>query len=78
MQKLLMDQLYPLMVQLVERVRMLHSLGFTHRNLSTENIMLTIDKNNLLSLFLTDFSCAHSYKMPVNGQHIAKEYQKQF
>jgi serine/threonine protein kinase len=55
-------------IQLIERLREVHNLGYIHRDMKPENICLGLDQN-AGEFYLIDFGLSKPYKEP-NGQHI--------
>ena len=66
---LMREQVHSLTLQLLERIRCLHRVGYTHGDLKPQNICLSKDeKTDELTLYLIDFGMAQSF-LDKRGQH---------
>jgi len=62
-------------IQLVERLRELHGLGYTHNDLKLENLL--IGKEDPSKLYLIDFGLSSAY-LHKDRTHVEKEYLGKF
>ena len=66
---------YKIVIQLLERIEVLHSLNLVHNDLKLENFVIGID--NPQKIFLIDFGLTQKF-IEDNGQHTAKTYYRSF
>lgn len=56
-------------IQMINRIRVLHSYGYVHRNVHPENIM--VSSLHTRTLYLVDFGCTKKFKNNL-GLHVAR------
>jgi serine/threonine protein kinase len=60
-----------LAIQLVERLRDLHSLGYVHNDIKLENILIGYKES--AKIYLIDFGLSQPYIDPINAKHVVKK-----
>eukprot|EP00747_Dinoflagellata_sp_TGD_P170922 gnl/TRDRNA2_/TRDRNA2_203706_c0_seq1.p1 gnl/TRDRNA2_/TRDRNA2_203706_c0~~gnl/TRDRNA2_/TRDRNA2_203706_c0_seq1.p1 ORF type:complete len:385 (-),score=57.15 gnl/TRDRNA2_/TRDRNA2_203706_c0_seq1:126-1280(-) len=65
----------PLVVQLFVAFRRLHALGIAHRDISLENILLTVDGSGQLQIQVIDFGMSTMHRMCSDGVRGKRSYQ---
>lgn len=63
------------MIQLLERVEQLHSIGYVHNDIKLENIVIGAEKPS--KIYLIDFGLSAKY-IDEKGQHVQKQYISNF
>ena len=62
------------MLQLIDALELIHSLGYTHNDIKTDNIMLDISPTNPADITATliDFGFFQEFLNTKTGQHIVR------
>jgi len=61
-----------IMIQLIDALELIHSIGHTHNDIKPDNIMLDISPTNSndITVTLIDFGFCQEYLNPKTGEHI--------
>ena len=69
-EKLSLQSIYKLTIQLIERLRVMHELGYIHNDIKLDNILVGLKDSQLL--YLIDFGMSSEY-LDNDGNHIPKK-----
>ncbi|XP_037930372.1 casein kinase I-like [Teleopsis dalmanni] len=56
-------------VQLIDRIKFVHSKNYIHQDIKSDNILIGRDDKSTL-IYLVDFGLCHQYRNPKTGKHI--------
>ncbi len=59
-----------IVIQCIDRVEVMHKVGFIHRDIKPENFLIGHGKKNNV-IYLIDFGLAKRYLDPRTGKHIS-------
>ena len=74
-EKFSMTSTLKIMIQLIQRLKILHKLGYVHNDIKPANTLVGFKDPG--TIYLIDFGIAHKY-LKADGSHIRSKFQSQF